>query len=220
MKGEPNLNLTDLFTAVKGKQIMKTINTTKTSTNRAILLGVGLLGSSTLIGIATPASAQPRRDRDVKEARKDVKMARKDERRADSPEERRDAREDLRQERGDLREERRENRSENRPGYGYGRPSNGSFRPGYGYGRPSNGSYRPGFPVGGYQNGGNSYTGTVTRVRSDQSFDVSINGKTFNVYTVSRTPWGLSTGDTVRINGVQKYDNDIRDASVSVIRNR
>ena len=148
--------------------------------NCGILLGLALLSTSTLIGFATPASAQPRRNGDVKAARKDVKEARKD----------------LKREKRDLRQERQENR---RPGY------QGQNRP------PS---------AGGNRNVGRAYTGTVTRVRSTQSFDINIGGNIFNVYTVSRTPWGLSTGDTVRVNGVQQYNNDIRNASVSIIRNR
>lgn len=196
-----------------------------TSTNRGLLLGLGLLGASTLAGFATPASAQPRRDRDnrqdVKQARKEVREARKNVRRAGTPEDRRDAREDLRQEREDLREERRENRRPgySRPGYGYGRPSNGQYRPGY------QGQYRPGYQngggnYGGYQNGSSNYTGIVTRVTSNQSFDVRIGGNTFNVYTNGRLPQGLSTGDTVQVNGVQEGKNDIRNASVSLISNR
>ena len=67
---------------------------------------------------------------------------------------------------------------------------------------------------------GRIYIGTVTRVRSNTNFDVSINGSTFNVYLDTPSPRGLTTGDTVRINGVQQDKNDIRNATVSVLRNR
>ena len=73
---------------------------------------------------------------------------------------------------------------------------------------------------GGYQTNGRTYTGTVTRVRSNTSFDVNINGSTFNVYLDTPAPRGLTKGDTVRINGVQQDKNDIRYATVSVLRNR
>jgi len=112
-----------------------------------------------------------------------------------------------------------------RPGNGYGQGNFG--RPGYGRnGNYSGGSYSntPRYNNGGNygygSNFGQSYTGRVTKVRSDQSFDAEIGGNTFNVYTLSRLPRGLSAGDAVRINGVQKYHNDIRDASVTVLRNR
>jgi membrane protein implicated in regulation of membrane protease activity len=87
---------------------------------------------------------------------------------------------------------------------------------GYGYGQGYN---RP--RVGGQGYGyGQSYTGTVTSLRSANSCDVRINGNTFNVYTDTRLPRGLSVGDQVRINGVQQYNNDIRQATVSILRNR
>ena len=74
---------------------------------------------------------------------------------------------------------------------------------------------------GGYQtNGGHTYTGTVTRVRSNTSFDVNINGNTFNVYLDAPAPRGLSKGDSVQVRGVQQDKNDIRNASVSLLRNR
>lgn len=69
-------------------------------------------------------------------------------------------------------------------------------------------------------NGGRGYTGTVTRVRSATSFDVNINGDTFNVYLDAPAPRALIQSDTVRINGVQQDKNDIRNASVSLLRNR
>ncbi len=69
-------------------------------------------------------------------------------------------------------------------------------------------------------NGGRSYAGTVTRVRSATSFDVNIDGNTFNVYLDAPAPRVLVKGDAVRINGVQQDKNDIRNARVALLRNR
>lgn len=65
-----------------------------------------------------------------------------------------------------------------------------------------------------------NYVGRVTKVHSDTSFDARIGDKIFNVYTNSRLPRRLNVNDLVRINGVAKYSNDIRNASVTIIRNR
>ena len=63
-----------------------------------------------------------------------------------------------------------------------------------------------------------SYRGTVTNVRSGNSFDLSANGRTYNVYT-SNLPRGLSRGDQVRVSGRPYGDNDIRNATVRVVSN-
>jgi len=199
----------------------------KNTTRKGIGLAVGVLSLGTSFGIAAPTLAAPR-DRDVRQERRDVNKARnevkderRDMRRANTPAERRnerrdvkEAREDLREERQELKRERRQNGSTDRPGWN--RPGyNNNNRPVYNNGnRPI---YRPG-NGNGYT--GRGYVGTVTRVRSSQSFDVNIGGNTFNVYTVSNVPRALSVGDQVRINGVQQYNNDIRNASVSILRNR
>ncbi len=65
-----------------------------------------------------------------------------------------------------------------------------------------------------------SFTGRVTRVPSRESFDVRVGGSTYNVYTNSRLPRGLSAGDLVRVEGRREDHNDIRNASVTVLRNR
>ena len=211
---------------------MNTISTKK------ILLGVGLLGALTLTSSLSPASARPRQNadvkaarQDVKEARRDVRQERRDVRQADTREERRNAKQDVNRAQRDLQREQaqlRNQRQQGRPG-GYNRPgynNNGGYNNGgYNNGSYNNsgGYYNNGYNNnGGYNNGGygQSYTGQVTNVRSGQSFDVNINGNTFNVYTVSNVPRGLSVGDVVRINGIQQYNNDIRQASVSVLRNR
>ena len=63
------------------------------------------------------------------------------------------------------------------------------------------------------------FTGVVTKRRSNNRFDVRINGKTYNVHTNRRLPSGLSTDDLVRIHGYRFGNNDIRDAWVTIIRN-
>lgn len=190
---------------------MKNINT------RKILLGLSLLGATTLAGLATPAQAAPR-DRnnrqDVKEARKDLKRARKDVRNANSREDRRDAREDVRDARRDLREERRENR----PGYGYGRPSNGANRPGYG--RP--GYVRPGYTRPRYQNNQNIrvWEGTVLNDLNGNDFTFRTNGgQVVRVVAVNGESGRISRGDRVRISGTLS-GSTFRANSVVILRNR
>ena len=64
-----------------------------------------------------------------------------------------------------------------------------------------------------------SYTGTVTNVRSGNSFDLNVGGRTYNVYTNSSLPRGLSRGDRVSVSGRSFGDNDVRGASVSILDN-
>lgn len=65
-----------------------------------------------------------------------------------------------------------------------------------------------------------SFSGTVTNVRSGNSFDLRANGRTYNVYTSSSLPRGLSNGDTVSVYGRPYGDNDIRNATVRVTDNK
>jgi hypothetical protein len=61
----------------------------------------------------------------------------------------------------------------------------------------------------------------VTRTfHGDNRVDVRINGRVFNVYVSRRVPRNLNRGDLVRIYGRRYGDNDIRNASVSILRNR
>lgn len=157
-----------------------------------------------------------------------------------------EAREDLREERQELRRERRDDdRFDNRRGGRFGNRRNGrddrsgyrpnpNNRPGsgygygdhYGYGNRPGGVYGGGYnrPNGGVFGGGygntGGYFGVVTRVHSDRNFDIRINGETFNVYTDYRLPRGLTEGDTVRVSGNRVGKNDIRNATVSITRNR
>ena len=64
-----------------------------------------------------------------------------------------------------------------------------------------------------------TYNGTVTNVRSSREFDLRANGRTYNVYASISTR-GLSRGDEVRVSGRPYGDNDIRNASVRITRNR
>lgn len=64
------------------------------------------------------------------------------------------------------------------------------------------------------------FTGTVIKERADNLFNMKYNGKTYNVYTVGRTPRRLNAGDLVRVTGKRVGDNDIRRATVEILRNR
>ena len=81
--------------------------------------------------------------------------------------------------------------------------------------------YRDRYDLNSANNRNNAtYTGTVTNVRAGNSFDLRANGRTYNVYTPSGVPRGLSEGDTVRVSGRPYGDNDIRNASISILNNR
>jgi membrane protein implicated in regulation of membrane protease activity/translation initiation factor IF-1 len=64
-----------------------------------------------------------------------------------------------------------------------------------------------------------NFTGRVTKVESDQRFDIAINGITFNVIATSRLPRRLTRGDYVRVYGTRTGDNDISRATVTTIDN-
>ena len=64
-----------------------------------------------------------------------------------------------------------------------------------------------------------TFRGEVTQVRNDRDFDVRFNGQTYNV-TASSGTRGLSRGDEVRIYGRRYGVNDIRNANVTITRNR
>lgn len=71
------------------------------------------------------------------------------------------------------------------------------------------------------QNDANSrtFTGRVTSIKSNEDFDVLIDGKTYNVTTRSRLPRRLNRGDIVRIFGRRSGSNDIKNATVVIIDN-
>ena len=94
------------------------------------------------------------------------------------------------------------------PNQSYGYPNQGYGYPNQGYGYPNQGYGYPGF------------TGTVTNVKGDDSFDIRIGGDIYNVYTDSVLPRRLSEGDFVQVYGERVGKNDIRRASVRIIENR
>jgi hypothetical protein len=65
-----------------------------------------------------------------------------------------------------------------------------------------------------------TFTGKVTKIRTGDSFDISVGSKNYNVYTASRLPRRLDKGDVVQVSGVRTGDNDISNATVSLVRNR
>jgi hypothetical protein len=76
---------------------------------------------------------------------------------------------------------------------------------------PGNGSTQ----WGDYQ----TFTGIAGTVQ-DQRFRLEVGGTTYDVYASSRLPAELDRGDRVRVYGRRYGDNDIRNATVVVIRNR
>ncbi|RYX86820.1 hypothetical protein EON83_01165 [bacterium] len=65
-----------------------------------------------------------------------------------------------------------------------------------------------------------TFTGRVTKVRSWNSFDINAAGRVYNVYLRGNAPRRLDVNDRVRVTGVRQDSNDIRNATVSIIRNR
>jgi len=66
-----------------------------------------------------------------------------------------------------------------------------------------------------------TFTGVVTKTfHGDDKVDVRINGRVFNVYVSRRLPRNLDRGDVVRVYGRRYGDNDIRNASINILRNR
>ena len=73
-----------------------------------------------------------------------------------------------------------------------------------------------------YNNGNDNFqtfTGVVTKVRSSRDFDIVVNLRTYNV-TASQGTSNLNKNDVVRVYGRRYGDNDIRDANVTITRNR
>jgi len=66
-----------------------------------------------------------------------------------------------------------------------------------------------------------TFEGVVTNVNyGGNEFDIRINGNTYNVYASVRLPGRLNRGDTVRVYGRRYGNNDIRNANVSILRDR
>jgi hypothetical protein len=64
-----------------------------------------------------------------------------------------------------------------------------------------------------------TFVGRVIRDRGGNVFDMSDNGKTYNVYAINRTPRRLSKGDIVRVTGRRYGENDIREARLRIVDN-
>lgn len=64
-----------------------------------------------------------------------------------------------------------------------------------------------------------TFVGTVTDTHGSDKFDLRVNGRTYNVYP-NRNSRRLDRGDVVRVYGQRTGNNDIRNASVAIIRNR
>lgn len=65
-----------------------------------------------------------------------------------------------------------------------------------------------------------TFVGVVTKVKSSSEFDIRVKGKTYNVYVSGRLPRRLNRNDRVSVYGYRYGNNDIRDASVTILRNR
>jgi len=184
---------------------------------RKILLGLSLLGTTTLVGFSAPVFADERREnrreerkeerQELKEDRKNVKEARKKLRDADSRDEKRDAREDLREEKRDLRYEKRDNGRPGRPNYS--RPV---------YGAPA--YNRPTYTRPGYSNAFRTLQGVVTNDTRGNDFLLrTSNGQIVRVVAVQGESRRINRGDAVRVSG--RYSgSSFKANSVSIVRNR
>ncbi|MEO6907241.1 MAG: hypothetical protein ABI210_05060 [Abditibacteriaceae bacterium] len=65
-----------------------------------------------------------------------------------------------------------------------------------------------------------TFVGVVTKVKSDSEFDMRFEGKTYNVYLNGQVPHRLNRNDRVNVYGYRYGNNDIRNASVRILRNR
>jgi hypothetical protein len=98
--------------------------------------------------------------------------------------------------------------------------NNGYYWSGNAWLRPNNSHHNYVAPYSGYSAYRN-FTGVVTRVYyGEDKIDVRIDGRIFNVYLSSRLPYRLNRGDVVRVYGRRYGNNDIRNSSVRVLRNR
>lgn len=65
-----------------------------------------------------------------------------------------------------------------------------------------------------------TFTGTVERVNSSSKFRLRSNGESYDVYVSRRLPRHLDKNDVVRVYGHRYGVNDIRNANVTILRNR
>lgn len=176
----------------------------KISSRKSIIVGAGLFGISTVMGVVSPTLAAPRHERrdkqerrDIKEARKEVKQERKDVRRADSPRERREELREYKEARKDLRRERQDvRRSNNTPSWDnrYNRNGNNGYNRNGNYDRDRFGN-RGGI-------GQISYNGVVEHVFSGNQFQIRrTDGNTLRVATNSGVTNSVRVGDRVTVRG-------------------
>ena len=167
------------------------------------LLAVALMGSFVVAPLMAPmAQADPPRNAPAYGRRAKDKKENRKERREDRREDRKERREDRREDREDRRDDDDRDDRYDRNRYDNDR----DYRDRYNRNPRNN------------RNSAN-FSGTVTNVRSGNSFDLSANGRTYNVYTSSDLPRGLSRGDEVRVYGRPYGTNDIRNATVRVTDN-
>jgi predicted RNase H-like nuclease (RuvC/YqgF family) len=206
-----------------------------------ILVGVGLLGASTLLSLSQPASAAPRRNvkaarGDVKEARRDVKVATKQvrEERQDlnrAQRNLRNAQQDLRKEQQDLRRV-QSNRRDNNRRYStndrnarYRYNTNSRYQPNHRYSANrryvTNNRYNTDRRyINNNRRDFRTLDGIVTNdLRGDAFALRANNGRHLRVVVRGNEPRRISRGDRVRVHGYS--DNGIfRAQSVSILRNR
>ena len=64
-----------------------------------------------------------------------------------------------------------------------------------------------------------TFTGTVGKVHSSRQFQLKSGGRTYDVFARDM-PRRLDRGDTVRVTGIRSGSDDIRNAYVTILRNR
>lgn len=65
-----------------------------------------------------------------------------------------------------------------------------------------------------------TFTGTVSKVESSSKFELRSNGRTYDVYVSGRVSRRLNRNDRVSVYGYRYGNNDIRNATVKITRNR
>ena len=65
-----------------------------------------------------------------------------------------------------------------------------------------------------------SFTGVITKIKSDRRFEFRVDRKTFDVYTADRLSRYLKEGDVVRVTGRRSGNSDINNARVVELNRR
>ena len=180
------------------------------------IMAVSLLGAFTIVPVVdgiTSAQAAPPHRQDRDHGRRDHDKGRDRDHHRDRDHRDRDHRDRDRRDRHDRRDDNK------RPGWGWGDRNHDHDKRDR-HDRRDRDNDRRRQPYPGWGNEYRSYTGVVTNTRSGDKFDVRIDGKTYNVYLSGRRPRGLDRNDVVRVYGKRVGSNDIRNASVRILRNR